>query len=58
MVDTNPEYDKTTQKNLIQLKAQKPRNSRLIQEDGTMINIADAVVDEGGGVFSIRAITE
>jgi len=57
-MSNDPQYEDNTSKNLKELKAQRPKSARLIQEDGTMINLADAVVDEGGGVFSIRAITE
>ena len=39
----DPQYNKeNTVKNLKQLKAQRPKNSRIINEDGEILNFADA----------------
>lgn len=54
---TDTLYDKTdTAKNEKLLKSSRPKNGRLIKEDYTVVNEADAVVNDGG-VLKIRAIS-
>lgn len=47
----DPVYPKNdTQENLKNLRAARPNTGRHIQEDGTIINIADAFYDDAGDI--------
>lgn len=50
-MSTDPVYDvDDTTKNLELLEEQSPANGRRIQEDGTIINIADAYYSDDGNI--------
>lgn len=57
-MSNDPQYDKTdTTKNAKLLNASRPKSSRLIKEDGTVINLADAITTDGDGNLVIRTVS-
>ena len=57
-MSNDPQYDDNQTKNLARLKAMRPGSGRRIQEDGTLVNIADCFTTNGSGQLAIRLYFE
>lgn len=57
-MSNDPQYDTTdTTKNAKLLNAARPKSSRVIKENGAVVNIADALTTNDDGDLVIRVVS-